>query len=472
MVLPNKCNLDNVSGKILVVDDEPEIRSTLSDFLELNGYNVAVASSALEALDVLKNGRFDLVITDIRMPGISGIEAIPLIKEIDAEIAIIVMTGYDSTDAAVEAISRGAYDHVSKPFKLKDIELIIRRALIKRKLKCHKSSDKIVGESLPVKKLKDSIARVAPLESTVLVTGESGTGKELVSDMIHSQSRRVDGPFVKINCAAIPESLLESELFGAEKGAFTGANTQRRGKFELAHNGTILLDEIGETPLNIQAKLLRVVEQKKVEKLGGSKSVSVNVRVIAATNQDLMEQIRRKQFRRDLFYRLNVVSLHTPPLRERIEDIPLLARHFLGKISLKMGIDLLEITKEARAVLLSHDWPGNVRELANMLERAAIFRIGNIIDSSDIRMALQKPIDGQPSKDRILNDQAILDGESISLMKTMRDVEKTLILSALSKTEGVQSEAAKVLGLSSKNLWKKIKKHSINPQNFADVATV
>ena len=471
MAISNRQNLETVSERILVVDDEPDIRSTLSEFLELIGYGVAVASSAAEALNALRHDRFDLVITDVRMPGMSGIEAIPLIKEIDAEVAIIVITGYDSIDGAVEAIHRGAYDHVAKPFNFTDIEVIIKRALIKRRLICHEDfSGKIVGESAPMKKLKGFIARVAPLESTVLVTGESGTGKELVSDMIHSQSRRAAGAFVKINCAAIPESLLESELFGFEKGAFTGANTQRRGKFESAHKGTILLDEIGEMPLNVQAKLLRVVEQKQVEKLGGNNSVSVDVRVIAATNQDLEDQIRRQQFRRDLYYRLNVVSLKLPPLRERTGDIPLLVRHFLGKISLKLGIDLLDITKEAIDILFSHDWPGNVRELANMLEKAAIFRNGDIIDVPDILMSLQKSSGIPLSKDQALDDQAILDGTSISLMETMRNVEKTLIVRALSKTEGVQSEAAKMLGVSSKNLWKKIQKHSIEPQNFGVMA--
>ena len=312
---------------------------------------------------------------------------------------------------------------------------------------------------------------VAPLESTVLINGERGTGKELFADMIHTKSKRPAGPFVKINCAAIPENLLESELFGVEKGAFTGANIQRQGKFELAHNGTILLDEIGEMPLNIQSKLLRIVEQKQVDKLGGSRPISVDTRIIASTNQDLIDQVRQNKFRQDLYYRLNVVSIHLPPLRERIEDIPLLAQHFLTKVGLKMGISLEKITDEAIEILLSYDWPGNVRELANLMERAVIFRNGkNIIDAPEIRMAFHKVTGTHPYSAQNPDDQLLVEN-GMSLTETMKHVEKSLIIKALSKSKGVQSEAAKMLGLNPKNLWKKIQKYAIEPRALINGST-
>jgi two-component system response regulator AtoC len=455
-----------ISGKILVVDDEQDLNSTLCKFLELAGHSVEGASSAEEALDVLNSNSFDIVVMDVKMSGMSGIEAIPFIKEIDAQVTIIMMTGYDSTDVAAEALRRGAYDHFAKPFELKDIETTIRRALTKRKVLCRDASNDIIGESTLIKDVKELIEMVAPLDSTVLITGESGTGKELVADRIQSQSKRAESPFVKINCAAIPENLLESELFGFEKGAFTGATIQRAGKFELAHNGTILLDEIGEMPLSIQAKLLRIVEQKQVDKLGGSRPVSVDTRIIASTNQDLIDQISQKNFRQDLYYRLNVVSVHLPPLRQRIEDIPLLAQHFLGKIGLKMGISLEKITNGALDILLSYDWPGNVRELANMLERAVIFRKGSAIDASEIRMAFHNFASRPPSSVKAPVDQISLKKKGISLTEAIKQVEKDLILRALHNSNGVQAEAAKLLGLNPKNLWKKIQKYSINPKTL------
>ncbi len=320
--------------------------------------------------------------------------------------------------------------------------------------------DELVGQSASIKFLKDLILTAAPLTSNVVITGVTGTGKELVADIIHSQSNRSKGPFVKINCAAIPWSLLESELFGVEKGAFTGAYIQRPGKFELAHNGTILLDEIGDMPLGLQAKLVRVVEQKKAYKLGGIKPVSLNVRIIASTNQDLADKVRKKKFREDLYYRLNVVSIHLPPLRERMEDVPLLAQHFLDKINLEMGICLKKVTDEAMGILLSYDWPGNVRELANTLERAAIFRKGSSIGAPEVRMAFQN-IYRQPSLAYNRDRQAVVEKNSMSLPEYLKSVERNEIIKALYKTKGVQSEAAKILGLSPKNLWKKIQKYSL-----------
>lgn len=465
MNISNKWDCEVISGKILIVDDDQDIRSILQEFFESTGFSVECASSSENAINVLKDASFDIIIMDIKMPGMSGIEAIPIIKEIDPEIIIIMMTGFGSTDLAAEALRRGAYDYFGKPFKFEDIETIIRRVLLKREMLHHKESNEIIGISIPVQKIKEIIDMVAPLESTVLIIGESGTGKELVADRIHSRSKRSEGPFIKINCAAIPESLLESELFGVEKGAFTGANMKRQGKFELAHKGTILLDEIGEIPLSIQAKLLRVVEYKTIDKLGGSKPVSVDTRIIASTNQDLADLIRQKKFRQDLYYRLNVVSLYLPPLRERNGDVAILAQYFLHKIDLKMGTSLEKITDEAIKILESYDWPGNVRELANLLERAVIFRNGKtIIDVSEIRMAFDKSGYTSAAPFSNLSDQSLAYENSASLMETMKQVEKSMIIKALAKSNGVQSEAAKILGLNPKNLWKKIQKHSIEPR--------
>jgi two-component system response regulator AtoC len=448
--------------RILVVDDDESVQSALSKALTKRGYSVEQFGSAEPALEAMKGKPFDLVLLDVKLPGISGIEAFPLMKELDPNVVIIVMTGHDTRDVALNAIRAGAYDYFAKPFNLGEMEIIVRRALEKRRLErelqalrdrlAPRDYPHLIGESESIKAVTALVERVARLESNVLITGDSGTGKELVADMIHARSKRAGGPFIKINCAAIPETLLESELFGHERGAFTGAHSQKPGKFELAQNGTILLDEVGDMPFSIQAKLLRVVEQKQVERLGGRKPVSLDARIIASTNQDLPELIGSKAFRQDLYYRLNVASVHLPPLRERKEDVPLLVRHFLQEINLRMGVDLSGISRDAMEVLLAYDWPGNVRELSNILERAAILSIGSTLNLVEVRSAFQRT----PMKISVAGED-----KAISLRQTLEDVERRLIVDAVQKSGGVQSEAAKALGLSPKNLWKKIQKHAI-----------
>jgi two-component system response regulator AtoC len=301
--------------------------------------------------------------------------------------------------------------------------------------------------------IREMVQRIAPLDSNVLITGESGTGKELVADLIHYNSPRAAGPLVKINCAAIPETLLESELFGYERGAFTGAVTKKPGKFELADSGTILLDEIGDMPLNTQVKILRIVETKHVERLGGKEPIYFDARIICTTNQNLTELIEKGKFREDLYYRINVALLHLPALRERKEDIPLLVQHYLNELNMKLGLEINGLTPDAMELFLSYDWPGNVRELINVLEKSAILTNGPLIDKSSVNIALEKSVSLDIPKDS---------GQMISLSDTLKKVEKTLIVNALKQSKGIQIKAAKMLGLAPKNLWKKIKKHNID----------
>lgn len=450
--------------RILVVDDDPGMQAALREVLERRGYEGDSASSAEEAIQKVSRNSYDLILLDVKLPGISGIEAIPLIKEHGDQGDIIMMTAHGSKEMALEAIGKGAYDFFTKPFNLQEMDIVIKRAIERRRLKNEVEHlknrlqkdggiiERMVGASQCMKHVKALIQRIAPLETTVLITGESGTGKELVADLIHSLSPRASGPFVKINCASIPENLLESELCGHEKGAFTGAVSAREGKFELAHKGTILMDEIGEMPYALQAKLLRLVEQKQFEHLGGNKPISVDVRIIAATNQDLAALIKEKRFREDLFYRLNVGSIHVPPLRERKDDLPLLTEHFLKEINVKLGTSVTGTSRDAMEFLMGYDWPGNVRELANVLERAVILCGGQTLSGGELNMAFQR----SPRIGDKLNGQAV-----ISLGETLDEIEKTLIITALRKHRGRQCDAARSLGLNPKNLWKKIRKHHI-----------
>ena len=455
-----------MSERILLIEDDQSFRAMLGEALADKGYLVAAASSAEEGVSRLQKDSFDLVLTDVKLPGMSGIEAIPRLKKADPDVDIIVMTAFSTREMAVEAVKLGAYDFFSKPFSLAEMEVVVRRALEKRQLQSEVESlretikrggslGKIVGQGTAMRAIGALVEKIAGLDTTVLITGESGSGKELISDTLHSLSPRASEPFIKVNCAAIPENLLESELFGHEKGAFTGATTSRPGKFEQARGGSILLDEIGDMPLSIQPKLLRVVEQKQVERLGGGRSVDVDVRIIAATNQDLQSQVREKTFREDLFYRLNVATIHLPPLRERKEDLPFLAAHFLEKVNARLGTNFTGLTGDAVEELMNHDWPGNVRELANAIERAAIVGQGSLLAREEIRLAFQKDL-------RLV--QVPVSTHTPSLKETLAEVEKGLILNALRKSEGKQTQAATMLGISAKNLWNKLQKHGIEPK--------
>lgn len=454
--------------RILVVDDDPSVQAALFKALGKRGYQVEQATSAEQALEMMKGTGFDLIVLDVKLPGMSGIDAIPRIREMDPKVVIIVITGLDSKDVALQAVRSGAYDFFPKPFSYGEIEIVIKRALDKRRLEREAealrerlvgvASGRFVGQSDSMRRIIEMVGRVAPLDTSVLITGESGTGKEMIADLVHFQSKRAAGPFVKINCAAIPENLLESELFGFEKGAFTGAQAQKPGKFELANHGTILLDEVGDMPLSIQAKLLRAVEEKQVERLGGTSVLSVDVRIIASTNQQLPALIEQKRFREDLYYRLNVASIHIPPLRERKEDLPLLVEHFLAEINQKLGTRLLGLSEEAMEMVLRYNWPGNVRELAHVLERAAIMSDGPTLHAADLRSSMERSSTGTaPGAEE----------RPVSLPRLLHRIERTMILDALRKHKGLQTEAAKALGLSPKNLWKKIRKHGIDVRDFA-----
>ncbi|MGQ9858756.1 MAG: sigma-54-dependent transcriptional regulator [Thermodesulfobacteriota bacterium] len=447
---------------ILVVDDDPSIRSSLGKALRKRGYNVLEASSAEEALRTVRSSAVDVAILDVHLPGISGLEAISGLKGMDGSIVVIVITGQDSTDTALQALKAGAYDYFPKPFNFSEIEVVVGRALERRRLQRESDSlrrtiaemarRKIVGQSDAIRGVLELAGRVAPLDTTVLITGETGTGKELVAELIHYQSSRAGGPLVKVNCAAIPETLLESELFGHEKGAFTGAHTARPGKFETANKGTIFLDEVGDIPTSVQAKLLRVLEDKNVERLGGRGAIALDVRIVAATHRDLQALMREGKLREDLYYRLSVARIHIPPLRQRLEDLPILAQHFIGELASKMGKPQAGLSPEALGELLSHHWPGNVRELAHVLERALITSSSDVITAQEIRAAIEGSYQpSAPASERT----------RLSLWETVQALEKSLILDALKKADGVQVEAAKLLGISSKNLWKKMRKHNL-----------
>jgi len=457
-----------MAESILLVEDDSDFQVMLFEALQRKGFEVTAVGSAEEGLKIAGSLDPDLVLTDIMLPGLSGLEAIPRLKDAIPHADIIVMTGFSSRETALEAIRLGAYDYFPKPFSLAEMEVVIRRALEKRRLQREirmlrdtldrrNQQTRIIGQGSAIRLVTALIQKIAPLDATVLVTGESGTGKELVSDVIHQLSPRKDGPLVKVNCAAIPENLLESELFGHEKGAFTGAITSKPGWMEQAHGGTLLLDEIGDMPLSLQPKLLRAVEQKEVERLGGRKTIQVDVRLVAATNQDLQRLVGEKKFREDLYYRLNVASIHLPPLRERKEDIPLLCQHFLERINSRLGTEYTGLSHQALESLMRYDWPGNVRQLANVMERAAIVGNGQIINRSQVDLAFQKDLHLLPLE---------VSAEAPSLKQTLSEVEKTLIVKALKQSHGRQTEAAKLLGVTAKNLWNKLQKHNLRAEDF------
>ncbi|WP_147819686.1 sigma-54-dependent transcriptional regulator [Salidesulfovibrio onnuriiensis] len=457
--------------RILVVDDDQAFQGLLVDALTDKGYEVETAATAEEGIEKARNGSFDLALHDVKLPGMSGVDALPHLAEAAPGMDVIVMTGYATKGSGVEAMKRGAYDYFTKPFSMGEMDVVIRRALEKRKLQRELSTlrknlradsplEALIGQSEAMMLVKERIERVAELDADVLVVGETGTGKELVSDTIHGLSSRVSGPFIKINCAAIPESLLESELFGHEKGAFTGAGAVKKGKFELAEGGTILLDEIGDMPIHLQPKLLRAVEQKQVERLGGISPISFDVRIIAATNQELEQRVRDGAFRSDLYYRLNVATIQLPPLRQRMDDLPLLAEHFIRRANRRLGTDILGIAPDAMAAMMAYDWPGNVRQLANAVERASIFCKGSHITRAEVDLAFSKAVQGGEETASV-----ILDGET-TLKQALQEYERAVISAALARTSGVQTEAAALLGVSPKNLWNKLQKHHLDPAEF------
>lgn len=450
--------------RILIVEDDEGMRFFLREALRREGLEVEEAPDAETALEKLNRSEFDLVILDVKLPGMSGIEAIPRIKEIDPDAVIIIITAYGTKELALEAIKNGAYDYFSKPFELDEMNVVVKRALEKRHLQRELrelrerligrgSFGELIGASEAMQEVYGMIEKVAPTDATVLILGESGTGKEVVADEIHRRSPRAGGPMVKINCAAIPETLIESELFGHEKGAFTGATSGKPGKFELADGGTIFLDEVAELSQAAQAKLLRVLEGKEFEKVGGTKPIKVDVRVIAATNRDLEEEVREGRFREDLYYRLSVFTIHLPPLRERREDIPLLVDHFVRRAGLKYGKPVRGVSRDALKLLMDYSWPGNVRQLQHCIERAVVMAEGELITVDDLPPYLREAPRRRPIE---------LSEEGFSLDGYLERVERELIEEALKKTGGVQAKAAKLLGISERSLWYRVKKLGID----------
>jgi two-component system, NtrC family, response regulator len=448
---------------VLVVDDEKNYQVVLEELLCEEGYQVLTASSGAEALDLIRSTPVETVLSDIKMPGMSGIELLDRIAAVDPDLPVILMTAYGEVDQAVSAMKKGALDHIQKPFDNKDIMRAVARGVERRSLMKnirHLETElgtmwgNLIGKSKAMETVFDVMKRVADTPTTVLICGESGTGKELIARALHKASSRANAPFVSINCAALPENLLESELFGYEKGAFTGAAGLKQGKFEFANNGTMFLDEVGEMSLNLQVKLLRVLQEQEFQRVGGNKDIQVDVRIIAATNKDLKEEVDGGRFRGDLFFRLNVVKVDVPPLRERRSDIPFLVAHFVRKYGEKLGRDIREVDSEVMRALYQYYWPGNVRELENVVERAIVMCRGHIIKVEDLPTEMRESPEIGEGLDQLIS------GEK-GLGETLDALEERMIRQALKKAENVQAQAAKALGISRSNLQYKMKKYGL-----------
>jgi two-component system NtrC family response regulator len=452
---------------ILVVDDEKNYLRVLSAVLEDEGYEVITALSGLEALEIQKTSDLDLILTDMKMPGMDGIQLLKHVKLVDPDLPVIVMTAHGSVDKAVEAMQKGAYSYLLKPFDNERLILYVKKAIamfrvvkenrrLRDEVESHYRFGNFIGKSKAMQDVFETIRKVAPANATVLIEGKSGTGKELVAKSIHFNSPRRDKPFIAVNCSALAENLLESELFGHEKGAFTGAVASKKGRFELADTGTLFLDEIGELSPNLQVKLLRVLQEKNFERVGGVRPIAVNIRIIAATNKNLKEEMANGRFREDLYYRLNVVHIALPALKQRREDIQPLVNHFLEKYAFERQhtVPVKGIDQEVQRLFDEYSWPGNVRELENLIERVLILCPGDIIRASDLP---------QGFRDNVYNTLH-LDGipANAGLYETLAMVEKTLIERALKMADNVQSHAAAMLGIGKSGLNQKIKKYRLD----------
>ncbi len=450
---------------ILIAEDEPSQRELLEGFLKKEGFAVETASNGREAIEKIEADFFDLALLDYKMPELDGLQTLREIRKRFPELPVVMMTAYGTVETAVASLKEGAIDYLTKPIDLDELLLILRSVLersnlirenreLKARLQQRYGFQNIISNSPKMEEVMGLVARVAPSQATVLIRGESGTGKELIANAIHHASARADKPFLKVNCAAIPETLLESELFGHEKGAFTGALQKRIGRFEEADGGTLFLDEIGELPPTTQVKLLRILQEKEFQRLGSNVTLRVDVRIIAATHRNLEEAMKNGSFREDLYYRLNVISLHLPPLRERKEDLPLLIDHFLKKYSELNQKKVLDLSKEARTLLLRYSYPGNVRELENLIERAVVLCRGTVITREDLPFHLQEgasEAQGRPSK------------QMKTLPEILEEVERDLILKALHQHQGIQTRAAESLGISERVLRYKMKRYGIRP---------
>ncbi|HET8722487.1 MAG TPA: sigma-54 dependent transcriptional regulator [Nitrospira sp.] len=454
--------------KILVVDDEKSLREVMSIMLKRAGYEVTEACNGEQAIGQVNKEIYDLVITDLRMPKADGMDVLKAVKSLSPDTVVLVVTAFGTADSAVEAMKQGAYDYLTKPFQVDEVQLIIRNALekrrlstenmlLKREMASQSSFAQIVGQSEAMQKVFDVVRKVADSKSNVLICGESGTGKELVARAIHYNSARSGMPFVAVNCSAVPETLLESELFGHMKGSFTGAVANKAGLFEIANGGTIFLDEIGDTTPAIQVKLLRVIQEREFRRVGGNQDVKVDVRVIAATNRDLEKAVADGSFREDLYYRLDVIPIRLPPLRLRAGDIPLLVAHFLEKFAKESGKTAPTIAPEAMHVLLGHEWRGNVRELENLIERVVAFSTGASVNDSDIRGWLHHAVTPQQSQG-IPTD---LPEDGLDLEGLINGIEKDLLMRALERSKWVKKKAARLLKLNTRSFRYRLEKYAI-----------
>src|SRR5687767_12597775 len=457
------------NGSVLVIDDEEIMRDILGTLLEREGYSVRLASSGQEGLDLARSLPFDAVIVDVMMPGLDGLQVLDELKKHDDELPVLMITAYASMESAIAAMKKGAFDYITKPFKNDEGLVVLQNAIERRHLvaenvtlrqnlqaRYHKFSG-IIGKSSRMKSVFDLILQAAPSRSTILITGESGTGKELVARAIHSNSARSEKSFVAVNSGNLPPDLLESTLFGHVKGAFTGAVYPKKGMFDLADKGSIFFDEIGNIPSDTQAKLLRVMQEREFMRLGGMETIKVDVRIIAATNCDLRQMVEEGRFREDLYYRLHVISIYLPPLRERKEDIPLLAQHFLEKYGVENNRPGLELTPDALDLMMEYDWPGNVRELENVIERAVVLTSGPRIDAN----LIPEHVRSSPS---FHIPRFVLPPEGISFKDVITSVEKRLIESTLEAAGGVQKRAAELLKIKPTTLNEMIKRYEIGPR--------
>jgi two-component system nitrogen regulation response regulator NtrX len=453
-----------MSRIVLIVDDESSIRASLAGVLRDEGYEVLKAESGPAALASVAENEPDVVLLDIWMPGMDGIETLTRLKAVHPALPVVIMSGHGTIETAVRATKLGAYDFVEKPLSIEKVTLVLQNALARGRLESENSRlrekverrGEMIGQSRAIQKLREQIALAAPTNGWILIRGENGTGKELVASTVHRLSRRAGKPFVEVNCAAIPEELIESELFGYEKGAFTGAVARKRGRFDLAHEGTLVLDEIGDMSLKTQAKVLRVLQEGAFERVGGGQTIRVDVRVIAATNKDLLEEMRHGRFREDLYYRLNVIPFYVPPLRERKEDIPPLVEHFLDLFTAEVaGVERKTLSPEALDRLVAHDWPGNIRELKNLIERLVIMTPGPVIRAEDVALVPAGPVGDRATEALRRPFQAP------SLRDARTDFEREYILRRLAEHGWNISRTAEAIGIERSNLHRKIKQYGI-----------
>lgn len=457
-----------MKSRILVVDDEESIREFLEIMLRKEGYEVTCVEDGQKAIDILKKKSFDLVISDLQMPNVTGIELLKHTKETYPTVLFMLITAFGTTESAVEAMKMGAYDYITKPFKIDEVRINIANALrsqnlevenrtLRKELEKEYSFQNLIGDSEPMHKIYDLVKRVSSTPTNVLITGESGTGKEVVAKAIHFNGPLKDKPFVTINCGAIPESLMESEMFGHKKGSFTGAIVDKAGLFEVADGGTLFLDEVGELPLTIQVKLLRAIQERVIRRVGATDDNFVNVRIIAATNRDLEKMVDDKSFRQDLYYRLNVINIRTPALRERKDDIPLLAHFFLKKYTQRLSKPVSSISKEAMDNLKKYDYPGNVRELENIIERTVALEAGNTILPESL-----PPFVNTPSGRKMASSEGIeVTEDGLDLDKVIGQIEKELIIKAIHQTNGIKKKAAKLLGITFRSMRYRVEKYNL-----------